>query len=149
MWYCLFYRTLTWVIQYIFCVNNVSGICMLLHTRRLWMHVDYVPLFVLHVWHPRFPSNGIKTWLKNDWQVLGNTYNIRKTHLFTHLESSLSPPWATMESVMKVGAHNAREPVTNVTLVNPIVDSMKLLLKNNSWHYDNESVHWLLCGRWG
>ena len=53
-------------------------------------------------------------------------------HLFTHLESSLLPPWAAMESVMKVGAHNASEPVTNVTLVNPIVDSMKLLLKNNS-----------------
>lgn len=56
----------------------------------------------------------------------------KKTHLFTHLESSLLPPWAAMESVMKVGAHNASEPVTNATLVNPTVDSIKLLLKNNS-----------------
>ena len=37
-----------------------------------------------------------------------------------------------MESLMKVGAHSASDPVTNATLVNPTVDSIKLLLKHSS-----------------
>ena len=33
--------------------------CVLLDCESL-IHVDFIPLFVIHVWHPRFPLSGIK-----------------------------------------------------------------------------------------
>ena len=32
----------------------------------MWIHVDFISCFVIYVWHPRFPFNGINkylTWL--------------------------------------------------------------------------------------
>ena len=54
----------------IFYLNNARGICMLLHALIVsycesLIHVDFIPLFVINVWHPHFPLNGIKKYLTN------------------------------------------------------------------------------------
>ena len=36
--------------------------CVLLDCDSL-MHADFIPLIVIHAWHPCFPSNGIKKYL--------------------------------------------------------------------------------------
>ena len=49
-----------------FYFKNVRVICMLLRAFTLFLdcesliHADFIPLFVIHVWHPHFPLNGIK-----------------------------------------------------------------------------------------
>ena len=49
-----------------FYFKNVRVICMLLRAFRLLfvceslIHADFIPLFVIHVWHPHFPLYGIK-----------------------------------------------------------------------------------------
>ena len=39
--------------------------CLLLDCESL-IHVDFIPFFVIHVWHPRFPMNGKKKYLTFD-----------------------------------------------------------------------------------
>ena len=39
--------------------------CLLLDCESL-VHVDFIPFFVIHVWHPRFPMNGKKKYLTFD-----------------------------------------------------------------------------------
>ena len=36
--------------------------CVLLDSETL-IRVDVIPLIVIHVWHPRFPLNGIRKYL--------------------------------------------------------------------------------------
>lgn len=47
--------------------NNACGTnlaCMMLHILKLWpFYICRSCLFAIHVWHPHFPSNGIKKYL--------------------------------------------------------------------------------------
>ena len=47
--------------------------CVLLDCKSL-VHVDFIPLFVIHVWHPRYPLNGIKKYLISLWGYINQLY---------------------------------------------------------------------------
>ena len=49
-----------WLMAFVRC-------CVLLDGESL-IHVEFIPLFVIHAWHPRFPFNGIKTHLTWYWK---------------------------------------------------------------------------------
>ena len=52
-------------------LNNASGICYcVLCDSESLIQGDFIPLFVIHVWHPRFPSNGVKTYWNWFWPML-------------------------------------------------------------------------------
>ena len=97
---------------YIFYLNNVCVICMLLCALRLWIsskwnrpdttvmvdwvqntklltclliHVDFIPLFVVHAEHPRFPSKGTKKYF-TCIQLLANKLQLTSTRLFMFVD---------------------------------------------------------------
>ena len=51
----------------------------------LLIHVEFVPLFVVHVGHPRFPSNGTKKYL-TCIQLLANKLQLTSTRPFMFVD---------------------------------------------------------------
>ena len=61
---CLFYSAIPKVCNYSIEIMFLTIVpySVLLDCESL-KHADFIPLFLIHVWHTRFPSNGIKKYL--------------------------------------------------------------------------------------
>ena len=58
--------------------------CALLNCEYL-MHVDLDSLFVIHVWHPRFPLNGLKKYLIS---VSPRVSDLEGIYIYTHTHTT-------------------------------------------------------------